>query len=70
MMHTKDKVSKEGGFTMVVSIIIGGIIILYSLYVIHRRIKEIKAGEFCGGSCGGCNGCSKREEAWNREISK
>lgn len=34
-------------------------IVLYSSWVIKRKIKAIKAGKFdCGGSCAGCSGCS------------
>jgi hypothetical protein len=37
-------------------IIIGAIIALYAGFVIRKKIKDAKAGNFCGGSCGNCSG--------------
>ncbi|MDF2609437.1 MAG: FeoB-associated Cys-rich rane protein [Lachnospiraceae bacterium] len=36
-------------------IVIGGIIAIYAGFVIYKKIKDAKAGNFCGGSCGNCS---------------
>lgn len=45
---------------MIASILIGGLIALYSFFVIRKRMKEIKAGKLCSCSCEGCSGCAKK----------
>jgi hypothetical protein len=44
---------------MIASIIIGILILLYSGFVIRKRVKEIKAGKFCSCSGGDCGSCGK-----------
>lgn len=39
---------------MTATIVIIGIIVLYAGYVIHRKIKDFRAGRYCGGSCSSC----------------
>lgn len=43
---------------MMATVIIIGLVALYACYVIVRKIKNIKAGKFCGCGCDGCSGCS------------
>lgn len=40
---------------MPATIIIGALLLLYAVYVIRKKIKDVKAGKFC--SCG-CSSCS------------
>ncbi|HWT27808.1 MAG TPA: FeoB-associated Cys-rich membrane protein [Mobilitalea sp.] len=42
---------------MVAGFIIGGIIIIYTAFIIYRKVKDTKAGKSC---CGGCDGCSMK----------
>ena len=47
--------------------IIGGLIALYVVFVIVRRVKAVKAGHYCNCSCDNCpSGCnamkSKKKE--------
>lgn len=45
---------------MVAEIIIGTLIAAYCIFLIVRRIKKIKKGEWC--DCDNCSGCGKRKE--------
>lgn len=47
---------------MIPTILIALVIIIYSLYVIRKRIKDIKKGKFCSCGCDSCpssSGCKK-----------
>jgi hypothetical protein len=44
------------------TIVLAILIASYSGYVIFKKIKNIRAGKFCSGSCGNCslsNQCKK-----------
>ena len=44
------------------SLIIAILIACYAVWVIHKKIQDVKAGRFCGGDCEGCmKSCSKKE---------
>lgn len=41
---------------MPATIIIVCAIVLYTGYVVHKKIKDFRMGRFCGGSCSSCGG--------------
>jgi hypothetical protein len=44
-------------------IIIGAIILAYTIFVIYKRVKDLKAGKSCcGDSCSSCSGCSSKDK--------
>ncbi len=44
---------------MEATIVIGAAIVLYSGWVLYRKYKQIKAGNYCSCS-GGCGGCASK----------
>lgn len=48
--------------TMITILLIGAIA-LYCGYIIGKRIKQAKEGNFCGGNCGSCgSACPSAEK--------
>lgn len=43
---------------MAVTIILAAVVAVYALFVIRKKVKDIKNGKYCGcsGSCADCNG--------------
>lgn len=45
---------------------IAALLILYAIWVIRRRIREIRAGKFCSCGCesctGSCSGTDKKQK--------
>ena len=37
------------------TVIIGVLIVLYSGYIIYRKIKDLKQGKYCGCGCDHCS---------------
>lgn len=55
------------------TIIILGVIIIYSGFVIYKKVKDIRNGKFCSGSCDGCTSmkkCSAESEKNNKKKEK
>lgn len=57
---------------MTATIIIVCAIALYAGYVVHKKIKDFRAGRFCGGSCSSCGAscphkCLKSENEEDNE---
>jgi attachment p12 family protein len=51
--------------------IIGGILVLYTGFVLFRLIKNAKKGKFCSG-CSGCSSagnCSEYKKSSGKEFS-
>lgn len=40
------------------------LIFLYAAFVIRRRIKKMKRGEFCDCGCGGCPSANKCKKTY------
>ena len=50
------------------TVIIGGLIILYAVWVLVRRHRDRKAGKMCSCGCGGCaSGCRERRSQGGQE---
>jgi hypothetical protein len=52
------------------TIIILGVIIIYSGFVIYKKVKDMRNGKFCSGSCDGCSSmknCSVESEKDNKK---
>lgn len=50
------------------TVIIGGLIILYAVWVLVRRHRDRKAGKMCSCGCGGCaSGCQERRRQGGQE---
>lgn len=50
---------------MIAGIIIGALIVLYCIWVVRRRVRQIRQGQYCSCGCGGCShncGSKKRRE--------
>ena len=55
---------------MIATIIIIVCIVLYSIWVIRKKIKKAKTGNFCGcdSGCGGCSSKNKCSSDKNNEY--
>ena len=54
---------------MIATILIIVCIVLYSIWVIRKKIKKAKTGNFCGcdSGCGGCSSTNKCSSDKNNE---
>lgn len=51
---------KKGDFMP--TIIIGGLLAIYVFFVIRKKIKQVKAGQYCSCGCNDCNvSCNTKE---------
>lgn len=46
----------------VIQILLWGGILVYGAYVVRRRVRKIKKGEFCDCCEGGCAGCPGKKD--------
>lgn len=48
---------------MVGSIIVGILLLLYVIWVVRRKVRQFREGNYCGGSCCDCGcGCDSKEK--------
>lgn len=53
---------------MIAGLIIAALIVLYCIWVIRRRVRQIRKGQYCSCGCGGCTAdCGSRKR---REVSE
>lgn len=45
---------------MITTAVIGGGILAYAVYVIRKKVKDIKEGRYCQCGCEGCKGSCKK----------
>lgn len=53
---------------MIATVIILVVILLYAAWVIRKKVKDVKKGNFCGCGCGDCpskSKCSSKEDKKN-----
>lgn len=51
---------------MAATIIIGVLVFLYAAFVVRRRIRQLRAGQYCCG-CSGCRDTCSCEKKWEEE---
>ena len=51
--------------------IIGGVIAAYCIYLIIRKIKKVKKGEWCSCGCSNCScGCDVKKDKGHNENNE